>query len=276
MRSTKLAVASLCLFASLAEAQEEKDLAGAKDHPLLSRMPGSYLTKSEEKDFDSVDVSAYLSGADAQWEGKVTRLAYSMKTGSKPVSMTQIVRNFEGALKKIGGQVVSSGDRVSLAKVHKGGATTFVMISAFNEGHDYELVIVETKAMEQEVVADAAALKAGLARAGKIAVYGIYFDTNKAVVKPSSAPTLEQILKLLKDNPKLELYIVGHTDSVGNLEANLKLSAERASAVAQALVSRGVAAKRLKPAGVGPYCPEASNASEEGRAKNRRVELVER
>jgi OOP family OmpA-OmpF porin len=129
--------------------------------------------------------------------------------------------------------------------------------------------------MKQDVVADAAALGASIAATGKAAVYGIYFDTGKSVVKPESIPALDEITKLLKQNSGLALYVVGHTDYVGALDLNLKLSADRADAVVKALVARGIAASRLKGAGVGPYCPVASNRSEEGRAKNRRVELVE-
>jgi len=190
--------------------------------------------------------------------------------------MSQIAKNHENALKKIGGKILSSDGRVVLARVEKAGAKTWVQASAFNDGAGYELVIVESKAMEQEIVADAAALKAGLAAEGRVAVYGIHFDTNKATVKPESAPALEQITRLLQQDPKLQVFVVGHTDGVGTLEANLKLSSERAAAVVAALVSRGVGAARLKPTGVGPYSPVASNRTEEGRAKNRRVELVDR
>jgi len=190
--------------------------------------------------------------------------------------MSQIAKNHENALKKIGGKILSSDGRVVLARVEKAGAKTWVQASAFNDGAGYELVIVESKAMEQEIVADAAALKAGLAAEGRVAVYGIHFDTNKATGKPESAPALEQITRLLQQDPKLQVFVVGHTDGVGTLEANLKLSSERAAAVVAALVSRGVGAARLKPTGVGPYSPVASNRTEEGRAKNRRVELVDR
>ena len=148
-------------------------------------------------------------------------------------------------------------------------------MSAFNDGRDYELVIVESKPMEKEVTVNADAFSASIASTGKAAVYGIYFDTGKSIVKPESDPTIGEIAKLLKQSPKLRLYVVGHTDNVGTLESNLKLSSDRAAAVVKALVGRGIDAARLKPAGVGPYSPDTSNKTEEGRAKNRRVELVE-
>jgi len=128
--------------------------------------------------------------------------------------------------------------------------------------------------MEQDVMADASALSQAIAATGKVAVYGIYFDTGKSEIKPESKPTLDQLDQMLKQNPRLSLYVVGHTDNDGKVEANLKLSADRTAAVVKALVARGIASTRLKSAGVGPYCPEASNKTTEGKAKNRRVELV--
>jgi outer membrane protein OmpA-like peptidoglycan-associated protein len=264
----------LLAFTSV-QAQAEQDVKGGQDHPLLSRMPGYYLDSYDVKDFDSY-TTAYATGKDARWEGKLTKLGYYRKEGTKPVSMIQIVRNYEASIKKIGGKILGSGERAMAARMQKSGALTYVEVSAFNDGRNYELVIVETKPMEQEVVADAAALKQGIATTGKVAVYGIYFDTAKSDIKPESDPALEEITKLLKQNPRLNIYVVGHTDGVGNPEANLKLSASRADAVVKVLISRGINASRLRLAGVGPYCPVESNKTEEGKAKNRRVELVER
>ncbi len=270
-----LVVVGLCLAAGVAPAQE-KDLDGAKDHPLLTRMPGYYITGYDTKDWDNVDASAYVSGPDATWEGRATRITYEAKTGAKPVSMTQIARNYEAAIKKMGGKVLSFDGRVVNGRLEKRGAKTWVQAAAFNDGAKYELLVVEGKAMEQEVVGDAAALRAGLAAEGKVAVYGILFDTNKAVVKPESEPALAQITKLLAEDAKLRLFVVGHTDGTGTLDANLKLSSARAAAIVAALVSRGVAASRLEAVGMGPYAPVATNRTDQGRAKNRRVELVDR
>lgn len=140
-----------------------------------------------------------------------------------------------------------------------------------------QLDVIEVKPVEIGLVTvDADALVKDIARTGYVAIYGIYFDTGKADLKPESEPTLKEIAKLLQQNPKLNLYVVGHTDSVGGLDFNMELSQRRAEAVAKALVSKyGVPAERLAPYGVGPLSPVASNKTEEGRAKNRRVELVE-
>jgi len=265
----------LLLSTSASWAQEEKDVDGAKDHPLVSRMPGYYLSLYETKDFDVVD-NAYVAGPDGHWEGRTTKISYTRMAATKPVSMTQLARNHENAFRKAGAKILATDARIVVARFDKGGVRTWVEASAFNEGRNYELLIVESKPMEQEVTVDAAALQRALTTTGKVAVYGIFFDTNKAVIKPASDPTLDEIAKLLRQNPALELYVVGHTDAVGALDANLKLSSERAASVAKALVSRGIAAARLKTSGVGPYCPEATNQTEDGRAKNRRVELVKR
>lgn len=123
---------------------------------------------------------------------------------------------------------------------------------------------------------NAEALAEDITRTGHVAIYGIHFDTGKADVKPESEPTLKEIANLLQQNPKLNLYVVGHTDNVGTVTSNMELSKHRAEAVVKMLVGKlGVDAKRLIGYGVGPLSPVASNKTEEGRAKNRRVELVE-
>jgi outer membrane protein OmpA-like peptidoglycan-associated protein len=141
----------------------------------------------------------------------------------------------------------------------------------------FHLVVIEVKPMKEGLVTvDADALARDIARAGRVAVYGIYFDIGKADIKPESDPVLKEIAKLLRQNPRLKLHVVGHTHSIGDFAANMKLSQARADAVVKELVSRhGVDAKRLRAHGVGPLAPAASNITEEGRAKNRRVELVE-
>jgi outer membrane protein OmpA-like peptidoglycan-associated protein len=109
-----------------------------------------------------------------------------------------------------------------------------------------------------------------------VAIYGILFDTGKADLTPASGPALVEIAKLLKANAGLKVCVVGHTDMVGDLATNVTLSQARAQAVVSALVSQhGIVGSRLIPFGAGPYSPVASNKTEEGRAKNRRVELVE-
>lgn len=140
-----------------------------------------------------------------------------------------------------------------------------------------QLDIIEATAMDSnKVIVSADDMSTGIANAGSIALYGILFDTNSAVVKPESMPTLEEIAKMLKAQLSLRLLIVGHTDNVGTFEANMDLSQRRAAAVVQVLTSKlSVDARRLTPVGVSFASPVASNKSDEGRSKNRRVQLVE-
>jgi OmpA-OmpF porin, OOP family len=136
--------------------------------------------------------------------------------------------------------------------------------------------IVEGSARKNEmVVTNASELLRSISQEGRAAVYGIFFDSNQAEVKSESSPTLEQMAKLLQDQPSLKVLIVGHTDNVGGYAANLDLSQRRAKAVVTALSTRyKVPADRLTPVGVSSASPLDSNKSDEGRAKNRRVEIV--
>jgi outer membrane protein OmpA-like peptidoglycan-associated protein len=138
------------------------------------------------------------------------------------------------------------------------------------------LEIVETTAMETGLVnVDAAAMAKEIAQSGHVALYGIHFDTNSAELKAESQPALQEIATLLKQDAGLKLLVVGHTDSVGGYEANVALSNRRAAAVLQELTTKyGIVAARLRAVGVGMAAPVASNETEEGRARNRRVELV--
>ena len=127
-----------------------------------------------------------------------------------------------------------------------------------------------------KVVVNADAMNKALADDGKIALYGIYFDTGKAELKAESKPQLEQMARLLQKSTALKVFIVGHTDNQGLVDANLSLSQQRAEAVIAALTrDYKIDAVRLRARGVANFAPVSSNASEAGRAKNRRVELVE-
>lgn len=141
-----------------------------------------------------------------------------------------------------------------------------------------QLDVVELAPMETRMVTvDATAMAKEIAESGRVAIYGIYFDFGEATLKSESKPTLDEIAKLLDAQPSLELVVVGHTDNVGSLDFNMTLSKQRARAVEQALIrDYGAAQTRLESWGIGYLSPVASNQSEEGRALNRRVELVER
>lgn len=141
----------------------------------------------------------------------------------------------------------------------------------------YALVtLVVPAGLEQRMVTvKADEIAKAIDETGRIAIYGIYFDTDKAVLKPESKPALDEIAKLLQKQPELKLHVVGHTDDQGGLDYNMGLSRRRAEAVVAALTSEyGIAASRLIANGVAYLAPVASNREEAGRAKNRRVELV--
>lgn len=179
------------------------------------------------------------------------------------------------------------GIRVTSARLERPQGDVYVYLIAVEWGKDdrtykarrgsYVAVdILEVRPMRQDmVVVSADEMSKSIASTGRVALYGILFDTNKADIKPESKAAIEQIANLLKKEPNLKLHVVGHTDNVGGLEFNMNLSRRRADAVVAALAGdHGIAAARLTPNGVAYLAPVASNSTDEGRAKNRRVELV--
>ncbi len=140
------------------------------------------------------------------------------------------------------------------------------------------LEVLETVPMQEGMVkVDAEAMSKEISTAGHIALYGIYFDVDKADIKPQSKPVLDEIAKLINSDSTLSLYIVGHTDSTGTLQHNMDLSQKRARSVVRSLTSNyNINPKRLDGYGVGPLSPVASNDTDEGKSKNRRVELIKK
>jgi len=261
------------LVANIAFAQE--DVPGSKDHPLLTRMSNFYISDYEEKDFDHADFKN-PQGENIEVEGHKYHIEYDIKKEKKAPSELQILRNYENAIKKIGGSTVYEVPGEAWLKVERGGKITWIYVYAHSEGESYELEIVEKKVMAQEVIADAKSLARDISSTGHVSVYGIYFDFNSAKIKPESEKAIKEIAKLLKGNLSLKLYVVGHTDNVGKISYNMKLSRARAEAVMSELITKyKVSADRLKAYGVGSLAPVTSNKTKEGRTKNRRVELVE-
>lgn len=260
----------------------QQDARGCSDHPLLSRMPNYYILECKTVDFNSyVFYDPVFQGKKTTTvEGKQFYISYLIKNqfSGKYASPLQIVRNYENAIKTIGGTTYSwtqIGGGELHARYAKDGREVWVRIYINMNGGGYTMTLIEKGSMAQEVVADARFLSEGINAAGHVAVYGIYFDFNKADIKPESEPALKQITKMLQEDAKLRVYVVGHTDNAGGYDYNMKLSQQRADAVVKELVSRyGIAPERLKAGGVGPLAPVASNSTEDGKAKNRRVELV--
>jgi outer membrane protein OmpA-like peptidoglycan-associated protein len=296
----------LSIMAAASAHAQTRDVAGAKDFPGIGRFGGSVITGYVVKDFDAarMQAAAFKDGqpADARrLEGRVTRIAYRTKPGP---SILEVSRNFETQLAKAGFTTLLACDTDACGAIpfteaidalpvpqmwvdgfnyhyyagrkEDGGREIYarVLVSQNNQDITAQLTIAELKAIENKMV-DAAAMAKGLGETGHIALYGIYFDTDKATLKPESRPTLEQIAKLLTTQPQLNVFIVGHTDNQGAYDYNVDLSRRRAEAVAAELArSYRIAPARLRTAGVGFLAPVGSNASDSGRALNRRVELV--
>ena len=287
----RLAVACLAVPALLLAA----DPTG---HPLVHPYEGSKLAGSKFVEFDEYDIpkaKVEKSQANIQHlEGKITTLSYRNPPGRAAI---EIYRNYESAfqaagfqtvftcrgqacggwmqLKWLGGYPKADDGYYAAFKLARAGGDVWVGMG-ISPGAA-ELAIVEPKAMDTgKVVIDAAALQSGIASQGHIAVYGIHFATGKAELQPESEAVLAEIASLLQKDAALKLHVIGHTDNQGALASNMDLSKRRAAAVVAALTkSHGVSPARLLADGVGPLSPVATNRSDEGRALNRRVELVE-
>ena len=259
----------------------QQDTKGCTDPPLFTRVPGFYLSECQKKEFDVHNFVDPVTKKKVSVEGHWYYYSYYVKkefSGQK--SMLQVARNYTNAFEKIGGVFFiesPNGRDNTWMKVSKEGKEIWASIEQDNwGGNTYYLYIVEKEAMKQEVVADAKFMAEGISSTGHVAIYGIYFDFNKSDLKAESEPALNEIAKLLTGNPNLKVFIVGHTDNVGGVDYNMKLSQARADAVVKTLTTKyKVNPQNMKSYGVGQLAPVAPNKTEEGRAKNRRVELVE-
>jgi OmpA-OmpF porin, OOP family len=263
---------SLALLSAPALAQ--KDAAGCKDHPLLSRIPDYWIQSCVLKQFDGYK---FMVGGSkqSQVEGQFWNIRYLPPPGmtTKP-STLQLLRNVENAVKKVGGSVVASDSSKTTMKLAAADGKELWIEAWADYTGKYILTIVEKAPMAQEMTASADAFANALRTTGHISIEGIFFDSGKADLRPESQQAIGEIAKLLKADGVLKVFVVGHTDNVGGVDANIKLSEARAQAVVQALLKNGIEAARLRAFGNGPYSPVASNDAEPGRAKNRRVELV--
>ena len=261
-----------------------EDVAGAKDHPLLTRYPDSFITEYT-KNYNATDFQVGAKGALPKVqtvEGDTTTLRYFYDSVEKQPSPLQLIRNYQNAVKQIGGSLLyerlpkeGDGGETTL-QVTTGGKDVWVKVIPDIFGaptQSYQLVITEVASMAQVVSANE--LLQELNKNGFVALY-INFDTGKAELKHDGVAAVKEIAKLMKSNPTLKLSVEGHTDNVGDAASNKKLSEARAKSVTAAIVAGGIEAARLSAAGFGQDKPAADNRTEEGRAKNRRVELVKK
>jgi outer membrane protein OmpA-like peptidoglycan-associated protein len=256
----------------------QQDVKGSKDYPLFTRFPNTYIMDYKEREFDKFEFYADQSRNRKSIEGHYFYLRYGPTKDARRPTCLEIIRNFQNAIKRIGGTVLySNDDDITHLKISREGREVWIAVQASGgTSGEYFFNIVEQQAMEQQIVADAKFMSEGITSTGHVAIYGIYFDFNKSDVKPESEPALSEIAKLLTGNPNLKVFIVGHTDNVGGIDYNMKLSQARADAVVKALTTKyKVNLQQMKAYGAGQLAPVAPNKTEEGRAKNRRVELVE-
>lgn len=304
-----------------------QDVPGSKDHPVITRYPGSAIDYYEEQQYITYSIATgpqtgYKAIKDwIKTEGKLTRIYYSVKGKT---TVTEVYRNYLTALNKGGfktlaqgvddkrntsqqiggrtflgtfydanpfpsskgiellnGSATVGGSCYIAAHLKKPGVELYVVIGGaqYKAEEKYFMIdILERTIMEDDLIStNATEMMNGIKANGKIALYGIFFDFDKADVKPESKPALDEIAKLLQANPKMNLYVVGHTDMQGALSYNMSLSERRGKAIVDELVKNyGIAVSRLTGAGAGPLAPVATNKTEAGKKLNRRVELVEK
>lgn len=277
-KNMKNVILLFTLMALTAIAYGQSDKNGCKDHPLIpTRIPNYYISDCENNEFSTHTVVTTMG--EKTVEGKKTVLQYALKPGFKGVSETFVKRNYIEALKKQNGKVMfeSSGRGVVMVK-RPNGSEVWVDVNGYSgdgspeETGLYWLYIIEIAPMEQ--VISASDLSKEINNTGKVTLY-IQFETGKSDIKPESVPIIEQMAKMLNSNKQFKVFIVGHTDNAGTLEANLKLSEDRAKAVTSMLTSKfNVSPTQIMAKGVGPLAPIANNDSEDGRRLNRRVEMV--
>ena len=310
MLSSRIASIGLALGAAWlpVTSAAQQDVPGSTDYPGIGRFEDSVILSYDVKDFDEYRfLTGPVKGKELQsfedLEGKIYRISY--KRGPGP-SLAEVTRNFTQQLDAAGFDIAfACADRdcgmtdfryaietlpvpkmqidgfnyrylAAQRTTESGTVHATVLTSVNNQNIFVQLFVVEGQRMESRMV-DADQMASSIAETGRVALYGIFFDTDKTDIKPESRPTLEQIAALLSQDATLKLIVVGHTDNQGDFDYNMDLSERRAAAVVQDLTGNyGIAAARLRPAGVGFLAPVASNGTADGRALNRRVELVQR
>ena len=267
-----LSTVLVALLAIVATPQRpEPDVKGSSDYPLFAnRMPDYRISIYKKEGFSSY---RFDTKPPQTIEGRYIFISYHLQDYSEPPGNLAIHRNFQNAAKSAGIQIIPSGSNDNtIFKATRDGVEVWVELHTTNV-REYRMTIIERTPMKQVIRADAMA--AALDKEGFVAL-DIHFATGKAEILPESRPIIDEIVSLLKKRPNLRIGVEGHTDNTGNPAANKTLSNARAKAVAEAIAAAGISSNRLEPAGYGQERPVADNRTEEGRAKNRRVELVKR
>ncbi len=259
----------------------QNDADGCTDHPLLTRLENFYISQCENN-YNELQLRTSSSKTETK-EGNLFYIyyRYNSDAGVKAKSALQIIKNYEIAITKNGGKMIyknSSSLDANLEATYYLSTKEkeyWVQLTSFagtdNAIEAFSLNILEMDAMKQEV--DATEMFEEINKSGFVALY-INFETGKSAIKTESQPIIDQIYEMLKQNPDLKISIEGHTDNVGTTQSNQTLSDARAKSVMNALISKGIIASRLKSKGWGMTKPVADNSTEEGKAKNRRVEII--
>jgi outer membrane protein OmpA-like peptidoglycan-associated protein len=246
------------------------------DYRLLGHMPGYTVGEPTKRNFDKAEFTVQ-NGDDTQTvsaEGALYTVSYNFDGNGSPQSDIAIQQNYRDALKKLGAQLLYTDGRETTARLESGGTTVWLKVDS--QETEIDVTALEEKPFVSSIQPPTAdSMKAALAKDGRFVLY-VNFDFNKATLKPDAKPVLDQVVALLKNDPALKLEVDGYTDNIGSRDYNVKLSQDRAAAVVAALTAAGVDALRLSSNGFGPAKPIGDEATAEGRAKNRRVELVKR
>jgi len=281
MKKIVFGIATFALItfaATFAFAQE--DQSSCKDHVFFNRMPNFYLSDCSEN-FNEFEVVVGNSKKQTI-EGAILTNTYYIKDGiEKLPSAFQIMKNYENAVLANGGERVYLSSKYddegfigATFKMSKEGNTYWVTLYNFNGGeaasNGYRMSVIKIEGMKQEVTANEMFEKVN---SGNALTLYINFDTGKSSIKSESQKVVDELYKMVNENPSLKIVIEGHTDNVGSKTSNQTLSEQRAASIKQALVNKGISSERIKTVGYGQDKPISDNTTEDGKAKNRRVEI---
>ncbi len=290
-----------------------QDIDGSSDYEGIDRIPSSWIKHYDVQEFDRYSIATTPQKNHSETlenkkdvEGKITRIAYSLPYGKQ--SPFSIYRNYQNALQSHKGTTLFScygnecnngaylrsaigNSGISLHssadydedfgyyayEYSKDGTQYFIIVMtgqfSYEKSLSYEIHIIEVKEMEQVITLDYIA--SALDEEGRMAFYDIQFRTGSSELLPDAQNSIAFIAQYLKENPSKKIYVVGHTDNTGSHSNNMDLSQKRAEAVVRSLTSQyGIPSHQLQAEGVGPLAPVATNATDKGRQKNRRVEVV--
>ena len=278
MKSKTIYTVIITIFIS-ATSLTQQDIEGCKDHPIFNRINNFFITDCSENYNEAILPTS--SNETITKEGTVTKITYTFnyESGTNPPSTLQVIKNYENAVIKNRGKKIYSNTEEGNATLTMTAKDIeyWLMINRTsgdpNICEEFNLYVIEIEAMNQEI--QASEMFDALNKEGFVALY-INFETGKAEIKSESKKIIDQIVLMLKDNPELKVNIEGHTDNVGSVQSNQTLSEKRAEAVMKVLISDGIDSSRLSSRGWGQNKPIADNETEEGRSKNRRVEIVKR